>query len=72
MRLSQKINGTFKRFTKADRGSTAVIFAVSLVPLLAAAGAAIDFASFYNTRNHMQAALDAALRLLGCAAAVRA
>ena len=59
MRLSQKINGTFKRFAKADRGSTAVIFAVSLIPLLAAAGAAIDFASFYNTRNHLQAALDA-------------
>ncbi len=49
----------WKRFTKADRGSTAVIFAVSLVPILAAAGAAIDFSRYYDARNHLQAALDA-------------
>ena len=49
----------FKRFAKAECGSTAVIFAVSIVPLLAAAGAAIDFVGFYNTRTHLQVALDA-------------
>jgi Flp pilus assembly protein TadG len=59
MRLTQKIASTFKRFTKAESGTTAIIFAISLVPILAAAGAAIDFVSFYNTHNHMQAALDA-------------
>ena len=59
MRLTEKITSTFKRFVKAERGSTAVIFAVALVPILAAAGAAIDFISFYNTRNHVQTALDA-------------
>lgn len=59
MWVSKKLDDTFKLFAKSERGSTAVIFAVSLIPLLAAAGAAIDFASFYNTRNHLQAALDA-------------
>jgi Flp pilus assembly protein TadG len=48
-----------KRFAKAERGSTAVIFALTLVPILVAAGAAMDFVSFYNQRNHLQSALDA-------------
>ena len=52
MHFTREIASTFKWFAKAERGSTAVIFAVSLVPLLAAAGAAIDFVSFYNTRTH--------------------
>ena len=60
MRLTQKIANTFKRYAKAESGTTAIIFAVSLVPMLAGAGAAMDFVSFYNTRNHIQAALDAA------------
>jgi Flp pilus assembly protein TadG len=59
MRLTQKITSTFNRYTKADGGATAILFAVSLVPIIAAAGAAIDFISFFNTRTHMQAALDA-------------
>jgi Flp pilus assembly protein TadG len=59
MHLTQKIANTFKRYAKAEGGTTAILFAVSLIPMLAAAGAAIDFVSFYNTRNHMQAALDA-------------
>lgn len=59
MRLTQKIAKTFKRYSKAEAGNTAILFAMTLVPMLAAAGAAIDFVSFYNTRNHMQAALDA-------------
>ena len=60
MNTSKKITSIFKHFFKAERGSTAVIFALALVPVLAAAGAAIDYVSFYNVRNHMQAALDAA------------
>ena len=59
MRLTQKIVSTFKRYAKAEGGTTAILFAVSLIPMLAAAGAAMDFVSFYNTRNHIQAALDA-------------
>lgn len=59
MRLTKKLGNIFKSFAKAERGSTAVIFATALVPLLAVAGAAIDFVSFYNTRTHLQVALDA-------------
>ncbi len=58
MRLTQKIANTFKRYAKAESGTTAILFAVSVIPVLAAAGAAIDYVSFYNTRNHIQAALD--------------
>jgi Flp pilus assembly protein TadG len=68
MRLTEKIASTFKRYAKADGGTTAILFAVSLIPMLAAAGAAMDFVSFYNTRSHMQAALDAA-SLAGATAA---
>ena len=60
MRLTKKITPIFKNFAKAERGSTAVIFATALIPVLAAVGAAIDFVSFYNVHNHMQSALDAA------------
>ena len=59
MSATKKISSVWKRFAKANRGSTGVIFAVSLVPILLAAGAAIDFSNFYATRNHVQAALDA-------------
>jgi Flp pilus assembly protein TadG len=60
MRLIQKIASTFKRYANAEGGATAILFAVSVIPMLATAGAAIDYVSYYNTRNHIQAALDAA------------
>jgi Flp pilus assembly protein TadG len=59
MSVTKKISNVWKRFAKANRGSTGVIFAVSLVPILVAAGAAMDFSNFYATRNHIQVALDA-------------
>ncbi|MDE2445027.1 MAG: VWA domain-containing protein [Alphaproteobacteria bacterium] len=59
MTLTKAFSRTFKRIAKAERGSTAVIFALSLMPILVAAGAAMDFVSFYNQRNQLQAALDA-------------
>ena len=68
MSVTKRISTVWKHFAKANRGSTGVIFAVSLVPLLVAAGAAIDFSNFYMTRNHVQAALDAA-SLAGATAA---
>jgi Flp pilus assembly protein TadG len=49
----------FKRFLKQDSGTIAVTFALSLVPLLAAAGVGIDMARFTAVHSHMQAALDA-------------
>jgi Flp pilus assembly protein TadG len=49
----------FKRFAKADTGTIAVTFALSLVPLLAAVGAGIDMARFSSIHGQLQAALDA-------------
>ncbi len=48
----------WKKFIKAEKGSAAITFAIALVPLMAAAGVAIDFARFYAGQTQMQAALD--------------
>ena len=42
-----------------QRGNTAVLFALSIVPLLLAAGCAIDYLRYVNARTEIQAALDA-------------
>lgn len=49
----------FKRFTANTKGTIAVTYALSLVPILAAAGAAIDFSRYSSMQTQMQAALDA-------------
>lgn len=56
----------FKRFAAAEKGTAAVMFAIAVVPLLVAAGSAVDFARYYAAQTQMQAALDQA----GLAAAV--
>lgn len=48
-----------RRFVSDRRGSTAAIFAVALVPILACVGAAIDYARAENARARLQNALDA-------------
>ncbi|MGE0232746.1 MAG: pilus assembly protein TadG-related protein, partial [Flavobacteriaceae bacterium] len=49
-----------RRFAADGRGNVAVIFGIALVPLIAMAGAALDYSSAYNLRAKMQAAADAA------------
>ena len=49
----------FKRFSANTKGTIAVTYALSLVPILAAAGAAIDFARYSSMQTQMQGALDA-------------
>ncbi len=49
----------FKRFSANTKGTIAVTYALSLVPILAAAGAAIDLARYSSMQTQMQAALDA-------------
>jgi Flp pilus assembly protein TadG len=60
-----------KRFLRDRDGNVAMIFAVSAVPLILAAGAAADYTKFYNQQEIVQDALDAAAlaanRLLGIA-----
>jgi Flp pilus assembly protein TadG len=53
--------GSWKRFAKDRRGSIVVIFALVLIPVLAAVGAAIDFSRAGNAKNRLQTSLDAAL-----------
>ena len=49
------------KFSHDNRGNLAVIAAVSLLPMLIAVGAAIDYSRVYNTQAKMASALDSAL-----------
>ena len=48
------------RFRRDQRGNIAVIFALSLIPLLSAIGCAIDYSRATQLRSKLQAAIDAA------------
>ncbi|MCB1476848.1 MAG: hypothetical protein KDJ53_12490, partial [Rhodobiaceae bacterium] len=52
--------GWLARFAHDTKGNVAVIFGVALVPMIALAGAAMDFSSAYNARAKLQVAADAA------------
>ncbi len=62
------IRKTFSRFWNNERGDTAIMFALSIIPFMLAAGAGIDYAQYSNAKTHLQAALDSAA-LAGAAAA---
>ncbi len=49
-----------RRFVADRRGSYAIIFAIAIVPLLVAIGAAIDISQAYVVKQRMTKALDAA------------
>ena len=50
---------TARRYLSAQAGTTAVTFALSIVPMLLASGAAIDYMRYSDATTKMQAALDA-------------
>jgi Flp pilus assembly protein TadG len=50
-----------RRFTRADAGSMAPIFALALVPVLGLMGAAVDYTRLSAVHSSLQSALDAAL-----------
>lgn len=54
------LRGFLRRFASDRRGSYAVIFAVALVPMLVAIGAAVDISQAYVVKQRMTRALDAA------------
>jgi Flp pilus assembly protein TadG len=58
----------FRRLLRNDSGNTAIVYALSAIPLMLAVGAGIDFVRFADARTHLQSALDAAA-LAGAAAA---
>ena len=55
----------FNRFTKDINGSTAMLFALSLVPVLGMGAAAVDYSRAGAVKTHMQKAVDATALLLG-------
>ena len=64
MRKRKTIRG-FRGFWAHERGAIAIIFALSLIPLLLAAGVAIDLIRGQHARTALQAAVDAAVLAVG-------
>lgn len=52
------------RFAAAEQGNIAVIFAITLVPVLTFVGAAVDYSRAVKARSSMQSALDSAALML--------
>lgn len=55
------IPAILSRFADCTRGATAVVFALSAIPFVAAAGVAIDQSRAYFVKSALQAATDAAV-----------
>jgi hypothetical protein len=49
-----QVRGAAKRFTAAEEGNIAVIFAIALVPILGFVGAAVDYTRANSARSSMQ------------------
>ncbi len=60
-------NGALRRFMRADDGVVAVIFALALIPLFLAGGAAIDLGRAYMVKSRLGYAIDAAALAVGAA-----
>jgi Flp pilus assembly protein TadG len=52
--------GCIRRFRRDQRGNIAVIFALTLMPILVSVGCAVDYSRASQIRTDLQAALDAA------------
>jgi Flp pilus assembly protein TadG len=63
--LTGKAGHWMKRFLRAKSGSTAIIFALSIIPLMAAAGCGIDLARGMMVKARLAGALDAAALAVG-------
>ncbi len=58
---SRAVNGAARTFASDNDGAVAVIFALMIVPLIVAIGAAIDYGRASNLHAEIQAAADAAV-----------
>lgn len=63
-----KVKSLLSRFKADKRGNVAIIFGITAVPMIIAAGCAVDLARAHIVQNRLQAALDAGA--LATAAAV--
>ncbi|MCG6204025.1 pilus assembly protein [Rhodopseudomonas sp. HC1] len=60
LRSPGRLESIARRFGRASGGNVAVLFAISLLPILGFVGAAIDYSRASKARTAMQAALDSA------------
>ncbi|MCF6197913.1 MAG: pilus assembly protein [Hyphomicrobiaceae bacterium] len=51
----------WREFKKAQRGTTAIIFGIMMIPLLALSGAVVDYGRMVKTKSQLSTALDAAV-----------
>ncbi|MGE3245879.1 MAG: pilus assembly protein TadG-related protein [Beijerinckiaceae bacterium] len=61
MRPSRVQHTWLRRFAKDKRGATAVVFALSLIPVTAGLGMGVDLGRVYLARTKLQSALDSAV-----------
>jgi Flp pilus assembly protein TadG len=55
-----RIRTACQRFFRDTAGNVGLIFGISAVPLLAAAGAGLDFAQYLAAKTHLQSSIDSA------------
>jgi Flp pilus assembly protein TadG len=63
-----KVTRSFRAFRSSESGAIAVLFAISLLPMLVAAGIAIDYVRAQTARVVLQSAIDAAALAAGAEA----
>ncbi len=61
MTFCSKMTAYFRRFLVNRSGATAIIFAMTLVPVIAVVAGGLDFSRSLNVKAKMQSALDSAL-----------
>ena len=61
MRSLEKAKHFWQRFKRAQRGTTAIIFGIVMVPLLAISGGAVDYGRAVKTKAQLVTTLDAAV-----------
>lgn len=60
-----RFKSLFGRFFSDQRGNFAIMFALAALPIIVAAGAAVDISRAYAVENRLKAALDAAALAVG-------
>ena len=61
MSILAKANAFWRDFKAAQRGTTAVIFGVMVIPLIAMTGGVVDYGRAVKTKSQLATALDAAV-----------
>jgi Flp pilus assembly protein TadG len=60
MQVCSKLQRFVKNFGACQKGSIAILYAMSAIPVFVAAGSAIDYVRYFNNTTELQAALDSA------------